>query len=75
MRLEKWKNLNGSAPKGPKKFCDYHITFSYHIDEYHTVAWVENGVKVNVSLQPASTHASNDPTILVSQTISSKFHP
>ena len=48
------------CPKRPKKI----LAISYHIDEYHTVAWVENGVKVNVSLQPASTHASNDPTIL-----------
>ena len=61
--LERWRNLDGTAPKGPKN-SESHIAISYHIDEYHTVAWVENGVKVNVSLQPASTHASNDPTIL-----------
>ena len=28
------------------------------------MAWLEDGVKVNVSLQPASIHSSNDPTIL-----------
>jgi len=44
----------------------HRLLFTSHAptDEYQTVAWLEDGVKVNVSLQPASIHSSNDPTIL-----------
>ena len=38
--------------------------FHFISDEYQIVTWLEDGVKVNVSLQPASIHSSNDPTIL-----------
>ena len=33
-------------------------------NEYQTVAWTSEGVKVNVSLQPASLQTTNDPSIL-----------
>lgn len=33
-------------------------------DEFQTVAWLPDGVKVNASLQPASFQVTNDPSIL-----------
>ena len=33
-------------------------------NEYQTVAWIDDGVKVNVSLQPASLQTTNDLSIL-----------
>ena len=44
----------------------HRLLFTSHApsDEYPSVAWLPNGVKVNVSLQPASFQITNDPAIL-----------
>lgn len=73
------RNTHRERPSGPKINKDlvdasvieshivpHRLMFTSHAptDEFQSVAWLPNGVKVNVSLQPASFQLTNDPAIL-----------
>lgn len=73
---ERNRNPQPSGPRIRKELVDasvleshivpHRLLFTSHspTEEYPTVAWLQDGIQVNVSLQQASLQTDNDPSIL-----------